>query len=91
VDWFLRAREAGIDIRIRNEVTLLYRKHDSNMTLDTRQSSHYLLAALHKSLQRRRRGGGQASELSGIPALKDKKLADFQPPGKAAKGGVRNV
>jgi len=91
VDWFLRAREAGIDIGIRNEVTRLYRKHDSNMTLDTGQSNHYFLAALHKSLQRRRGRNGEARDLSGVPALAGKKLADFQTPGEAEKESKKNA
>ena len=91
VDWFLRAREAGIDIGIRNEVTRLYRKHDSNMTLDTEQSNHYFLAALRKSLQRRRGRDGLARDLSGVPALAGKKLADFQTPGEAKKGNKKNA
>jgi len=80
VDWFLRAREAGIDIGIRPDVTLLYRRHESNMTLDTERSNHYFLEALHKSLQRRRDRDGQVSDLAGIPALSGKTLADFQAP-----------
>ncbi len=91
VDWFLRAREAHINIGIRNEVTRLYRKHDSNMTLDTGQSNHYFLAALHKSLQRRRGRDGKAGDLSGVPALAGKKLADFQTPGKTRKGSKNNA
>ena len=91
VDWFLRAREAGVDIGIRNEVTSLYRKHNSNMTLDTEQSNHYFLAALHKSLQRRRGRDGKARDISGVPALAGKKLADFQTPGETEKGSDNNA
>jgi len=89
VDWFLRAREAGINIEILNEVTRFYRKHDRNMTLDTGQSNHYFLAALHKSLQRRKVSDGRADNLSEVPALSGKKLADFQPP-STVKGNREN-
>lgn len=80
VDWFLRAREAGADIGIRTDVTLLYRRHENNMTLDTERSNHYFLEALHRSLRRRRNRDGQAGDLAGIPALSGKTLADFQAP-----------
>jgi GT2 family glycosyltransferase len=85
VDWFLRAREAGADIGIRTDVTLLYRRHGNNMTLDTERSNHYFLEALHKSLRRRRNRDGQVNDLVGIPALSGKTLADFQAPSAPRK------
>lgn len=85
VDWFLRAREAGVNIGIRPDVTLLYRRHEGNMTLDKERSNHYFLEALHKSLRRRRSRDGEASDLAGIAALSGKTLADFQAPPEREK------
>jgi glycosyltransferase involved in cell wall biosynthesis len=88
VDWFLRAREAGINIGVRSEVTSLRRKHESNMTRDVEQANHYFLAALQKSLGRRRDGHGKARNLADVPALSGRKLADFQIP---ARNGMPRV
>jgi glycosyltransferase involved in cell wall biosynthesis len=78
VDWFLRAREAGIHIGISNEVTQLYRIHENNMTKDTRESDRHFLAALKKSLDRRRDSGGDATDLAEIPELNDLELVDHK-------------
>jgi glycosyltransferase involved in cell wall biosynthesis len=54
IDWFMRARERGIALTFLDQVTLLYRRHDSNITL-ARDATHADLArALKKSLDRRR-------------------------------------
>ena len=87
VDWFLRAREAGVAIEVRDRVVVWHRQHESNMTLDTDQSNHYFLAALRKSLQRRRGGRGPAPELPPVPALEGRTLADFQQTRSDASSG----
>jgi glycosyltransferase involved in cell wall biosynthesis len=57
IDWFMRARERAIALTFVDQVTLLYRRHDSNMTL-ARDAAHADLArALKKSLDRRRQKG----------------------------------
>lgn len=58
IDWFLRAREAELRMTILPEVTLVYRLHDTNMTLDPEHvRSSYMLTTLKQSLDRRRAAG----------------------------------
>jgi len=54
IDWFLRAIESGIKISVLEETVYLYRIHESNMTLDVKNTNMYLLKAFKKSLDRRR-------------------------------------
>ena len=53
-DWFLRARERNISIRIIETVTLYYRLHASNMTRDKNAQDLLLTKVLKMSLDRRR-------------------------------------
>lgn len=57
-DWFMRAREKGISMLIMPGVSLFYRRHEFNMTLDSATTDRYFIKALKKSLDRRRREGG---------------------------------
>jgi glycosyltransferase involved in cell wall biosynthesis len=57
VDWFLRAQEFGISMKIIQEVTQYYRRHTNNVTNQTRLSQKYFAMALKKSLDRRRQQG----------------------------------
>jgi glycosyltransferase involved in cell wall biosynthesis len=59
-DWFLRARENGVQMTILDEVTLYYRLHEHNMTRDKKRVlDRQLVKVLKKSLDRRRsRSGG---------------------------------
>jgi len=61
-DWFMRARELGISMQMHPEVTLYYRRHENNITLNP-QSKREFLGALRKSLSRRRKRGRQAVSL----------------------------
>lgn len=54
VDWFLRAREIGLGIRIIDEVTLYYCRHSGSMTARKRPDELELLKILKLSLDRRR-------------------------------------
>jgi glycosyltransferase involved in cell wall biosynthesis len=54
VDWFLRARETGLAFRVLPDVTLLYRLHRSNMTLERTPQEVVNTRVLKKSLDRRR-------------------------------------
>lgn len=67
VDWFMRAREAGVAIKTIDAVTLFYRQHEQNMTRGKSPSELNMLKALKRSLDRRREHTGFASAL---PALK---------------------
>jgi glycosyltransferase involved in cell wall biosynthesis len=56
-DWFMRAREMGVSIGVHSEVTLFYRRHDGNMTNDTRTGNHFFARMLRRSVERRRSAG----------------------------------
>jgi glycosyltransferase involved in cell wall biosynthesis len=60
VDWFLRAREAGIRIATISTVTLYYRRHGRNLTQSAQAGSQRLLTSLRRSLARRRDAGQDA-------------------------------
>jgi glycosyltransferase involved in cell wall biosynthesis len=59
-DWFMRARELGVTIGVHSDVTLLYRRHDGNMTNDRETGNRFFAKVLRSSLARRRHGGGDA-------------------------------
>ena len=73
VDWFMRAREAGIAITTIDAVTLLYRQHEENMTRGKSASELNILKTLKRSLDRRRERTGFASALPAfkVPASKE--------------------
>ena len=61
VDWFMRAQEHGTVFDVVDDVVLLYRRHDGNMSRDSAGAS-YLAQVLKASLDRRRRlAAGPAS------------------------------
>ena len=66
VDWFLRARERGIALTKIAQTTLLYRRHETNMTRGKTPVDLQMLAVLKRSLDRRRQSGA-ARPLPGIP------------------------
>jgi glycosyltransferase involved in cell wall biosynthesis len=54
VDWLLRAKEAGVrEVQV-DAVTLLYRRHDGNMTNDVAADQARLLRVLGRAVARRR-------------------------------------
>ena len=63
VDWFMRAREAGVAIMTIDAVTLFYRQHEQNMTRGKSTSELNVLKALKRSLDRRRERAGVAAAL----------------------------
>ena len=69
VDWFMRAREAGVAIMTIDAVTLFYRQHDQNMTRGKSTSELNVLKALKKSLDRRRDQTGLAA---GLPTFRSR-------------------
>ena len=56
-DWFMRVREMGVSMTIIQEVTLFYRQHESNMTLDSVARNRFFIKAFKNSLDRRRQKG----------------------------------
>ncbi|HEY7616583.1 MAG TPA: glycosyltransferase family A protein [Terriglobales bacterium] len=54
MDWFLRAREAGIKLKILNEVTLAWRLHDRNTSREQQIRDRALTEVVKRSLDRRR-------------------------------------
>ncbi len=70
VDWFMHARELGVAMVVLEEVTLLYRKHDSNLTRDRQENLKGFMQAVRKSLQRRQQTGQLAQDLPQLQYLK---------------------
>ena len=68
VDWFMRARERGLNLQVVDAVTLWYRQHEDNVTRGKSIVDLRLLEVLHRSLERRRQDGGTAESLA--PLLK---------------------
>ncbi len=64
-DWFLKVRELEIPTHVHDDVVLLYRRHESNMTLErtaeTRKAD--LFGVIRRSVKRRQEGGQPASSL----------------------------
>lgn len=56
-DWFLRARELEIGVRVLRDVTLVRRLHRDNMTLARTPAEVALIRVLKQSLDRRRASG----------------------------------
>jgi glycosyltransferase involved in cell wall biosynthesis len=69
VDWFMRAREMEIPMVILEEVTLLYRKHDQNLTHDRQENLRGFLSALRKSIHRRQQVSLTPESLSSLTYL----------------------
>ncbi|MBN2432003.1 MAG: glycosyltransferase family 2 protein [Acidobacteria bacterium] len=67
LDWFLRAREAHLIMRMMDHVCLHYRLHGGNLTRDRRMRNHYLLKVIQNALTRRRQLPGPG----GVPDADD--------------------
>ena len=67
VDWFMRAREVGVEIVTLDDVTLFYRQHEQNMTRGKSTAELNVFKTLKKSLDRRRERTGVASALPTFP------------------------
>jgi glycosyltransferase involved in cell wall biosynthesis len=63
VDWFFRARELGVKIRIMRETTLHYRIHAGNMTRGVGPSELELITVLKRSVERRKAAGREGVSL----------------------------
>ena len=67
LDWFLRAKEMGVRIKILRQITLRYRQHEGNYSL-TQPSEKGMLMVLAKSAARRRK---MKIEPASLPLLSD--------------------
>ncbi len=66
VDWFLRAKEAGLSLRIHDDLVQVYRRHDRNLTNHRDLDRRFFVEVLKRSLDRRRRAG--AGSVEPLPA-----------------------
>ncbi len=64
IDWFLRAREAGVPIAVCDAVTLHYRRHGSNVSVDADAGGRAIADVIATSLRRRRARHGEAQALA---------------------------
>lgn len=69
-DWYMRARELGVGMRLHDDVVHYYRRHERNMTNNVELGNQHTLQMLKKSLERRRKQQGEARSL---PSLLDRK------------------
>jgi len=65
-DWFLRSREANIRMKVVKAASILYRRHETNITNTLDHSALGFIRSVKRSLDRRREGGGGASELPNV-------------------------
>jgi predicted AlkP superfamily phosphohydrolase/phosphomutase len=63
VDWYMRVRELNLKLAIMKNVTLIYRRHHSNMTRGENMHDAKLLKMLKLSIDRRRAMHGKATNL----------------------------
>jgi glycosyltransferase involved in cell wall biosynthesis len=78
LDWFLRMRERGVPTMRINDVTLMYRLHEANLTHGAGPEARNMLLAIKRSLDRRR------SESGGVRSLEP--AADARSGQHARKG-----
>jgi glycosyltransferase involved in cell wall biosynthesis len=62
LDWFLRAREAGVRYVTTSETMLRYRVHETNMSRNRQAAYKGMARALHQSIRRRAAIGARAGE-----------------------------
>ena len=68
-DWFMKTKEKNIPMLVHQDVVYYYRRHDQNITNDSKTNFNFALKMLRQSLNRRRQqGNGTASKL---PCLSD--------------------
>jgi len=78
VDWFMRAREAGLKIAIVADVTLVYRLHGSNMTRELRPADLRLVSVL------------KSHSTAAAPKPARRRPANSNPGGRTTSGFRRN-
>ena len=61
-DFYLRAREAGMKLKLIPEICLFYRRHPGNITHNLDKSDKNLLSVLHMAMQRRRMLEGKSGK-----------------------------
>ena len=62
VDWFLRAKETGLTLRIHDDLVQVYRRHGGNLTNQRDVDRRSFLTVLKRSLDRRRTAGAGTVE-----------------------------
>lgn len=70
IDWFMRAREKNASFIVTEDIVLLYRRHQSNLTLDQDSVNLYTIKAFKKSLHRRKNLTGVSQELPSLTQFK---------------------
>ena len=78
-DWFMRAREKRVPIVAHDDVTLLYRQHQSNMTRGMDAKEMHVMDVLKKSLDRRRKQHGEAHSMPRVFEFADEMKRPVDP------------
>ena len=79
-DWFMRAREQRVPLVAHDDVTLLYRQHERNMTRGLDAKEMQVLDVLKKSLDRRRKQHGAAHSMPRVFDFADRIRRAGDPP-----------
>lgn len=77
-DWFMRARELGIGLKILPEVGLIYHIHEGGMTHGKKATEMNMALMLKMSLDRRRREGN-AQNLPGLDGMTETRSSNDGP------------
>lgn len=64
IDWFMRAREAGVPVAVCDVVALHYRRHGQSVSNDDQGGALAIAGVLRSSLRRRRAAQGRAASLA---------------------------
>ena len=65
-DWFLRAREASVRMKVVKSSGIRYRRHAANVTNRLDSSALGFVQSVKRSLDRRRAGAGEVGELPNV-------------------------
>ena len=80
-DWFMRVREQRVPMLLHNDVALLYRRHEGNMTRGKTVKELQVVTVLKRSLDRRRQqGGGAPAPLPRLDERGDRTRQPDDPP-----------
>jgi glycosyltransferase involved in cell wall biosynthesis len=73
-DWFMRARELGVNLLLHDDLVLHQRLHGNNITRDREQGARETMQVMRRSIERRRSRGGDAATLAPLSSFNEEAL-----------------
>ena len=70
-DWFMRAREAGIKIKVHRDLVMYQRVHDNNSTANKVKFNYYVFKVLKKAKNRKKHAGNSTEHITQKPENRD--------------------